>query len=156
MRKLMLLIAVVGLAGSLWGVEPWVGTWKLNIAKSKFPPSAEAAPREGTIVVRELGADEFELALTRTQTDGSHSSQRLTWPQKGGALKSQTAPSEGRSSVVTMIEPGEWYTTALQNGKQVQLIHSVVSKDGKTMRLTVKGTDAQGKPSEQLAVFDKQ
>jgi hypothetical protein len=36
MRKAMLLLAVFGLAGSLWAADPIIGTWKLNIAKSKF------------------------------------------------------------------------------------------------------------------------
>jgi hypothetical protein len=43
----------------------------------------------------------------------------------------------------------------MQNGKQLELIHSSISKDGKTMHLTVKGTNAQGKPSETFAVLDK-
>ena len=34
MRKAMILLAVFGLVGLLWGADPLVGTWKLNIAKS--------------------------------------------------------------------------------------------------------------------------
>jgi hypothetical protein len=32
----------------------------------------------------------------------------------------------------------------------------VVSRDGKTLTLTNKGTDAQGKPTSSVAVYDKQ
>ena len=156
MRKAMLLAAVFGLIGSLWAADPSVGTWKLNIAKSKFALDQKVTPKEGTVVVRELASGELELTLTRTMTDGSQTSIKLTWPLTGGVLKSQAAEPEGRSAVTTMIAPGEWYTTYLQNGKQVQLIHSVIGKDGKTMHLTTTGMDDQGKPSLAQSVWDRQ
>ena len=34
--------------------------------------------------------------------------------------------------------------------------HAVVSKDGKTMRIAVKGTDAQGKPVARVSLLEKQ
>ena len=37
MGRALLLLAVLGLVGSLWAADPFVGTWKLNIAKSKAP-----------------------------------------------------------------------------------------------------------------------
>jgi predicted ribosome quality control (RQC) complex YloA/Tae2 family protein len=54
MRKVMLLLAVFGLVSLAWAADPSEGTWKLNIAKSKFAPSTGAAVKEGTHVVREL------------------------------------------------------------------------------------------------------
>jgi hypothetical protein len=59
-------------------------------------------------------------------------------------------------SVATVIGPGELYETVLQNGKQVEFYHVVVSKDGKTLTVTDKGSDAKGKPFENISVFDKQ
>lgn len=53
------------------------------------------------------------------------------------------APPKGESGIATIVRPGEWYATFLQNGKQVRVIHSVVSKDGKTVRNTEKGVDAK-------------
>ncbi len=60
------------------------------------------------------------------------------------------------SYVQTLIEPGNWYRTALRDEKQVSFIHKTFSKDGKTMRQTHKGSDAQGRPYEDLRVYDKQ
>jgi hypothetical protein len=155
MRKALVLLAAIGLAGSLWAADPSLGTWKLNIAKSKLGASAEGQMKEGTIVVRSLGTADFELTLTGTEADGTKTSIKVVWPQQGGMLKSSDAES-GASSVVTMIAPGEWYTTSMQNGKQTQLIHSSISKDGKTMHLSIKNIDAQGKAAENLSVWDKQ
>jgi len=43
-----------------------------------------------------------------------------------------------------------------KDGKPVVTIRRVVSADGKTMTATVKGTNAEGKPTNNVAVFEKQ
>jgi hypothetical protein len=43
----------------------------------------------------------------------------------------------------------------VRDGKVAATEHDVVSEDGKTMRMTIKGTDAQGKPYETVEVFDR-
>ena len=67
MRKLMLLLAVLGLVGTLLAADPLLGTWKLNAAKSKFSPillalEKDVAPKETTMVIQNLG----------TRTDRDH------------------------------------------------------------------------------------
>ena len=44
-KIMMMLLAAVGLAASLCAVDPIIGTWKLNIAKSRFP-ATEKMPKE--------------------------------------------------------------------------------------------------------------
>jgi hypothetical protein len=155
MRKAMLCMAVIGLASLLWAADPSVGTWKINAAKSKLSPTS-LGPKEGTLVIRELGADEFELTLSGVQSNGSKVSEKMTWSQKGGVLKSSTAAAAGESNIVTMIAPGEWYTTYMKDGKQTSFLHSSISKDGKTMTVRVKGTDEQGKPVEEFMICERQ
>ena len=77
------------------------------------------------------------------------------------ACKAPTAPdnvrpASGDLNVVTRIGGGEDFWTGLQNGKQVEVSHWVVSKDGKTMSGTGKGTDAKGSPYEFLYWCDRQ
>jgi len=151
----MLLLAGFGLAGSLLAADPSVGTWKLNVAKSKSAPSTQAPLKEQTYVIREIG-DQWELITTTIRTDGSSVSRTYTRPKQGGAVKSQPPFPEGQSYVDTVVEPGNWYMADLRDGKQVGVTHVFVSKDGKTMQFAAKGTDAQGKPSETLSVFNKQ
>jgi hypothetical protein len=143
-------------------LDPHIGTWKLNVAKSKFSPVLLAAmkqtpPKEETVVCREVGADEFELAVERTQTDGKPVAVIATFPRQGGAVKIQQGNlPDGMTVVSTKIDPNSSCATYMLNGKQVFVAQSVVSKTGKAMRITAKGTDAQGKPFEQVAVLDKQ
>ena len=157
MRKALLLFAFLGLAGSLWAADPIIGTWKLNIAKST-PRTAPRSPlpKEWTEVYREIEGDQIEATFTWIHTDGSSSLLKGIWPAQGGTMKVLQGGNPALSYVQTLIEPGNWYRTALRDGKQVGFIHKTFSKDGKTMRQTHKGVDAQGRPYEDLRVYDKQ
>ena len=154
MRKALLLFAVLGLAGSLWAADPIIGTWRLNVEKSERSTSAAVPVKEQIEVYREIDNDLIELTLTRTRTDGSFSSSKLTWPVQGGAVKGNRR--EGQSLVETLIAPGEWYVTYMRDGKQYLTVHKAVSKDGKTLTQTFKGVDSSGKLIEATAVFDRQ
>ena len=46
MRRAFLVFAVLGLAGSLWAADPIIGTWKLNIGKSKSSQLAASSIKE--------------------------------------------------------------------------------------------------------------
>ena len=50
----------------------------------------------------------------------------------------------------------EWIVTYLRDGKQVGTRHKKISKDGKTLRQTIRGFDDEGKPFEVLLVLEKQ
>ena len=143
-------------------IDPYLGTWKLDVAKSKFSPVLQAfmkmaPPKEERAVFRELGTDELELTITGTLTDGKPIAVKSTAPRQGGVAKIQQSPlPEGMTIVSTKIDPNNSYATYMLNGKQVFVGQSVISKNGKEMRITTRGMDAQGKPFEQLAVFAKQ
>ncbi len=155
MRKVILFLAVFGLASTLWAADPLVGTWKLNVAKSKFAPGQPAAIKELTIVNREVGAD-LETTFEGTGANGSPLSIKFSCPLQGGILKSGQASTEGTFVVITVIEPGNMYGTSVQNGKQVEVTHTFVSKDGMTATRTSKAVDDQGKITETLWVLEKQ
>jgi uncharacterized protein (TIGR02246 family) len=131
--------------------DPLIGTWVLNSTKSKFPPNTEFAMKEQTLVVRELG-DTIEFSFKGTLMDGSAQSSKYTRAKGGGEVTRQPPPSEGTSFLDTVIGPGEWYVTVLENGKQVGVYHWVVSKDGKSISETSEGTNSDGR----IAVYDKQ
>ncbi|MGH9717018.1 MAG: hypothetical protein ACRD4R_09880 [Candidatus Acidiferrales bacterium] len=156
MRKAMLLFAILGLAGSLWAGDLQVGTWKLNLAQSKVPPSYRA-PRKATFVFRTAG-DQIEWVLTATDASGSPVTSKGAYPREGGVVKWSVAPAHlGDTTIIsTVVSPYESYQTFLRDGKQERLDHVVVSNDGATTRETIKGMGPQGRPFKVLLVFDKQ
>jgi hypothetical protein len=156
MKKALLLLAVLGLAGALWAADPIIGKWKLNIEKSKgLQPTADPM-KEMIEDYSELDTGQIELTLTRTVADGTSSVSRLTWPAQGGAVTFLQGDPRGRSLVETLIASGEWYVTYMRNGKQYLTVHKAVSKDGKTLLQTYKGEDSSGKPIETTLIFDRQ
>jgi hypothetical protein len=154
MRKAMLLLAIFGLVGSLWADDPFVGTWKFDIAKSKVQPNAKGATvKEAMLVIGEIGTTDRESYNKTTYTDGSSTLTKWIVPRQGGIVKHQQGgPAKGILVVVTRIAGDEDYWTYVQDGKQVGVGHYTVSKDGKIFRGTFKGIDTQGKPYEEVHV----
>ena len=136
--------------------NPWVGTWKLDPAKSKLQ-SYPQTPKEMTVMVRELGDRTFEVTMKGTTNDDTPISRRNTTPQDGGATKFlEGVPPAGIAENATVIGDKVRDTTTTLNGKAVSTSHIVVSEDGKTMTVTSKGVTPNGKPLDQTALFEKQ
>jgi hypothetical protein len=142
--------------------DPIIGTWKLNVVKSRFSSVLlkvlnETVPKEKTEIYQELD-DRIVMTVSATLTGREPISAKCSWPRQGGiASILENVPSmEGVSIIETLIAPGEWYVTFLKDGKQLLAVHKVVSKDGKTMNLTYIGADAQGNHFDQIDVYDKQ
>jgi hypothetical protein len=155
MRKAMLVLFAFGIAGSLLAADQ-TGTWKLNIDKSKLPPSA-ANLKESIMVFREIDANTIEGSARQTLKDGKTTTGKWTTAKSGGIQTYQEgAPANGISSVAAVIDTDTIYQIYLQNGKQIGLMRVDFSKDGKTFTISGKGADAQGKPVEYIRLFEKQ
>jgi hypothetical protein len=155
MKNLMILLCVLAFAGALSAEEPFAGTWKLNLAKSKYPPGT--APKEVTATIREIGGGQVEQTVTGTTPDGKPIAVKQTVNQTGGVWKfQQGGPPTGTLAVAVKVGDRDVYNVTYVGEKQVQLSHSVVSKDGKTINTTAKGIDPQGKLFESMQVLERQ
>jgi hypothetical protein len=129
----------------------FIGTWKLNPAKSKF--TAGAPPKEEMTTIQMIG-DQQQTTASGTAADGSALSLKYEVPEKGGAGKVLVGPFDAISG--KRIDDNTSEVTYTKGGKEIRTTRGVVSKDGKTMRVTIKGQDAQGKPAAGVLVFEKQ
>lgn len=157
MHKTMLFLAVFGLAGSLWAADPIIGTWRLDTTESKIQPTP-TSPQKATDTYRLIDGNQIEFTRRGVQGDGTPIYSRWVWPAQGGAaerLEPSPLPDE-TSYIELLIEPGYWYVTILQDGKQSLVMQKNISKDGKIMRITEKSRDEGGKLIEDLYVFEKQ
>jgi hypothetical protein len=151
LRYAKLTFALLGLTALLIAAEPFVGTWKLNSAKTKYKTGT--APKEQTLTISEAGSD-LDVAISGTAADASAISSHYTVPAQGGDGKIIQSTYEAVSG--KRMGPNEREITYSKGGKAVLTAHSRVSADGKTITVNVKGTDAQGKPVDAVAVYDKQ
>jgi hypothetical protein len=150
-RFVKLGFALLGLATALVAADPFVGTWKLNPAKSKYKTGTPA--KEQTVVITEKGG-ELDINITGTAADGSAIASHYTMPAKGGPGKIIQSPYDAISA--KRPSDMERVISYSKGGKVVYTASPRVSADGKTMTVTVKGTDPAGKPVEGQAVFEKQ
>jgi hypothetical protein len=155
MRKLLLTVGLFALAGTLFAQGQFVGTWKLNTAKNNIDNDSRKSSRAMTIVMEEQG-DNLQVTSTGTNADGLPFSLKYTVPIKGGA--GQVQESSGRLDGVSLkvVSANVLEITYSRGGKEALFRRVVVSKDGKTMRATEKGTNVNGKPVDASAVFKKQ
>ena len=154
--KSALTLGVILVAGlsilSAQGADPRVGTWHLNVAKSKYSPGP--APKSQMLKIEAAGKGEKVTSETVSAT-GDKTVTRYTadfdgkpHPLKGSAMADMVALKRVDSHTTERVDS--------KGGKTVTTYHRVVSKDGKTMTVTTKGTNAQGQATTNVVVFEKQ
>ena len=138
--------------------DPFVGTWKLNVANSKFGGPRQA-PRELTIVIEEEGDHAFDT-VKGVAADGSLIFDRYTFPNSGGkvtVLEGGGGFPAGTSGVLAARKADsrtkDW-TITLPSGVVVTECDAL-TEDGKTMLMTVRTTDAEGHSYESIQAFDR-
>ena len=157
LRKLMWGLAIAAFAASMSDVSaeatnPGMGTWKLNVEKSKFSPGP--APKSLTATFEPVGKG-VKLTTSGVNADGSPSATEYTANYDGKDVPLKGSPvadtvSVKRTNALTTVR------TDKKGGKVVQTLTRKIAKDGKTSTVTVKGTNPKGEPVNNLLVFEKQ
>lgn len=143
-------LALVMLASALIAADPSVGTWKINIEKSKLR-NPEAWKGRG-MIIEATGPDSYKVTFERPKADGTID--RTTDVVSLDGKENPT--SQGSVRVSKRIDARHTYDIFKKDGKEVGSLDSVISPDGKTMTNHSKTVDANGKEQEDFRVFDKQ
>ena len=134
--------------------DPFVGTWKLNAAKSKFAPGTECKSETRIVESSPTG---MKVSVDRTNADGSNQQYNYTTNFDGKPHPiTGMAPYGADSIAVTLGASNNLSFKLTKDGKVVGSGTSVVSPDGQTLTLTSKGTDASGKTVSSVSVYNKQ
>lgn len=155
MAQLLALVAAVALSTmtlSAQAPDPASGTWELNVAKSRFVP-ASMLPRSQTRTYQVTGNQET-ARHTGIDAQGNPTLIEFTVAYDG-----KEHPLKGYADwdAISMkrVDTHTTEFTQSRGGKVTLTGKRVVSKDGKTMTITARGTTAKGEPVDTLAVFDK-
>lgn len=153
-KTITLVLAVLAVSVGLWAQQdPIIGTWKLNLAKSKFSPGP---PPKSQIAKWEPSANNgLKLAFDIVDAQGNSTHGGYTANYDG---KDYPYTGNPDADVVSMkrIDASTTDATWKKAGKVTRTARRVVSKDGKTLTVTLKGTNTQGQPVNDLTVYDKQ
>jgi hypothetical protein len=133
--------------------DPFVGIWKLNVAKSTFGPGTERKSETRVIESSPFG---MKVSVDRTNSDNSNQQYNYTTNFDGKPRPIiGTAPYGADSIAVTLGASNTLSFKLTKGGQPVASGTSVVSADGKTLTLTSKGTDSRGKTLSSISVYDK-
>ena len=144
-------VALIAVCSAAQGTEPIIGTWVLNVAKSTFSPGPAAKSESRTYVV---AGKEIKATSTGVGADGK--------PTAGEWL----IVSDGRDTPLTgnpdadvlslkRIDPFSTEFTLKKAGKVVITGTRTISRDGRVMTITNKGTNAKGETVNDVLVYEK-
>jgi len=142
------------------GTSPFNGTWKLNLAKSKFDP-ASLTPKGATVVKYTVTASEVTTVSDGVDSQGRKTHAEYTAKCDGtvapwhGTIDGKPNPDQDGVSVKCLDAHTLHIVNSLK-GKATTTLHKVVSADGKTRTVTTTGTNAAGTKVNHTAIYDKQ
>jgi hypothetical protein len=152
MVSLAVCCAVVLSSSVALAAENWLGTWKLNAAKSKFSPGP--APKSLTLKF-ETTAD--GIKLTSDGMDAAGNPTHGEYVSKfDGVDVPWTGNPEADAASAKKTDDNSYVNVWKKDGKPTITAKAVVSKDGKTLTTWQKGTNAKGQTVNNTVVYDRQ
>ena len=132
--------------------QPFAGTWKVDVASSKYEPGA--APRSEILRVEPVG-DGLKVSLDGVNQQGPYHSEATG---KFDGVDVPVVATPARQAAFTYafsrVDERTWEIVIKVNGRRQLLVRNVVSEDGKTMRGV--STVANGGHINQVVIYAKQ
>ena len=132
--------------------DPFVGTWNLSLAKSKYSPGP--APKATTSIYEAAGKG-YKVSVKNEPASGPVQSWSYTTNLDGKESAITGNNPNADSVTVKRIDAHTLEVVSRKGGQVVATQKNVVSQDGKTRTVTTTGTDAQGQKIHNVAVYDK-
>lgn len=135
--------------------DPLLGTWKLNLAKSKYEPGP--GPKAVTRTIVDRGGSVF-----LTTQDGTDPQGNAAFLQVAFKFDGQDYPMVVKGSAVIntislkRADRYSFYYTLKVDGKAMATVGAAIAKNGRSYTEQAKGTDPQGKPVNTVQVWEKQ
>jgi hypothetical protein len=142
-------VAMVGALALAQSTSPLVGTWKLNVEKSKSPF------KSGTSVIEAAG-EGIKFTVDLVATDGTKSHWGFTANYDGKDVPVTGDSMYGDTVAVRRVNERTITIAGKFKGKPTTTHTITVSADGKTRTSTAKGTDKSGKPVNSTSFYEKQ
>lgn len=130
----------------------FAGTWKVDVAKSKYEPGA--APKNEILRFEPVG-DGFKVSLDGVNQQGPYHSEAIG---KFDGVDVPVVATPARQAAFTYafsrLDERTWEIVINVNGRRQLIVRNVVSEDGKTMRGV--STVTNGGQINQVVIYEKQ
>ena len=146
-------VLMAGVLATAQSKDPFVGTWRLNVAKSKYSPGSP--PKSQTTTYQAAGQG-YKVSVRSEPASGPVQEWSYTTNLDG-----KDSPVTGNNpnadmQAVKRIDANTLESVNKKGGKVTTTQRNVVSADGKTRTVTTTGMDGQGQKVNNVAVFEKQ
>src|SRR6266436_10389346 len=129
-----------------------VGTWKLNLDKSKYSPGP--APKSATLTIE---AQDGGIKYTSHGENAEGSPIHIEFTAKyDGQDNPVTGSPDFNSIALKRIDADTIEATIKKDGMVMGTSRTVISLDGQTRTLTSKGKNSAGQDVNNVVVYDKQ
>ena len=128
--------------------SPLIGTWKLNLDKSKFSPGPP--PRSASLTYTQ------DVQTNQVIDAPGNQITAVTMLIFDGQPHPSTGAPNYDARAYTRLDDNTIVFTNVKAGKLVGIGTQAISQDGKTLTITQTGTDASGRPVNSVNVYDKQ
>jgi hypothetical protein len=152
LTKAILALAITSVAA--FGADNSIGTWKLNVEKSKYTPAP--MPVKSLTITREASDGGAKVTTTGERTDGPINA---SYTAKYDGTEVKVTGSNLTYDTIAIKQVNANTLTDERRkvvGPYKATGRTVVSNGGKMMTTTTKGTNADGKQFTSTLVFDKQ
>jgi hypothetical protein len=157
-KRFAFAVAVVVFVSAVgWAQDVQTGRWTLNAGKSQFRTSP--APKTQIVTIVPDGKDGVKVTADVVRANGAKAA--FTYAgQYDGKENPRTETGDGAVSgqTITMkrIDSRTVERIAYLNGKKLVIEKWEISRDGKTRTVTQSGIGTDGKPVDNVLVYEKQ
>jgi len=132
--------------------DPWAGTFKLDLSKSKF---SGPAPKEETVTVASATKDSIKYTIAGTDANGN--AYNLSFDGKADAPSQEMMGGQAAGTITYHMKSPREFTSEGQGADGTTSTGTVtLSKDGKTVITHLKNKTAQGAEQENTIVYVRQ
>jgi hypothetical protein len=145
-------VLAIGALANAQSKDPFVGTWRLNVAKSKYNPGP--MPKSITVTYETAGKG-YRVAV---KNESPTATLQYSYTTNLDGMDSPVTGNNPNADTIAVrrIDANTLESVGKKGGKMTVTQRNVLSSDGKTRTVTTTGTDAQGQKVNNVAVFEKQ
>ncbi len=150
------MLFILAVATMAMAADPFVGTWKLNPAKSKAAPGGRL-PHPSSINIIEIQGDTMHMIVDQTDTTGKLEHVEYTAVLDGKEYPVKVSPPSPQPYTIALkrIDPRTREFVEVLKGRTIKG-RDVLSEDGKTFSRIINIKDAEGHDASLIQFFEKQ
>jgi hypothetical protein len=153
----LLLLSFVACSLSAWAADnPFLGTWKIDLTRSKGSPASGLPPDSLTVTIQPEGEDGVKISedyIGKTTNKPFHVARTCKFDGKEYPVTGWTRPAG--TEAIKRVDTHTWEVTRKSEAKVVDQHRWVVSTDGNTLIWTGTGTNRASGKYENSVVFTR-